>query len=132
MMPRGHVDVLFEPGGTGGFLFADEIDLIVLNELAHDLDHRRGGLLIGIHQRLYTYIYNRTLTTFLLIVNPADDGDDGVHEALVVHAVFAMEMGGLRILLMEQVIGVDCCVFITEEPVDTLAVLVGQPLEALF
>ena len=68
----------------------------------------------------------------LTVVNPSDDGDDTVHEALVVHAVLAMEADGLRIDATEQVEGVDGGVLIAKETVYALAVFVVNAQETLF
>ena len=68
----------------------------------------------------------------LAVVNPADDGHHRVHKRLVVHAVLPMEVQGLRINAMEQVVGVYRCVLVAKESVDTLALLIVDALEALF
>ena len=69
---------------------------------------------------------------FLTVVNPTDDGHYRVHKRLVVHAVLAMEVDGLRIGAMKQIIGIYRRILIAKESEDALALLVSNTTEALF
>ena len=137
--PGGYVDVLLQPaGGLGVGLghgrrcWGHEVHLVALNELAHGLLAAAGGMAIGILQGLQAYVDDGTLAALLAVIDPADDGQDAVHERAVVHAVLAVEADGLRIVLMEQAEGVDQIVLVAEEAEHAAAVLVVKTLEAPF
>ena len=68
----------------------------------------------------------------LAVVNPTNDRYHAVHERLVVHAVFAVEMDSLWIDTMKQVVGVYRRVLVAEETIDAVQLVVGDTLEALF
>ena len=68
----------------------------------------------------------------LLVVNPAYDGHHTVHVALVVHTVFAVEMSGLRVMLIEHVVSVHQVVAVAKESPHVLAVVVSHSYETLF
>ena len=130
MVPSGYVDVICQP--TIGVLCPDEINLIVLNQHAYGFLNGREGFLVVIHQTFYTYIYYRTLTLLLKIVNPTDDGNNAVHERTVVHAVLTVEVECIGVDFVKHVEGVDCGVFVAKESVDTLTVFVRNAFEAMF
>ena len=68
----------------------------------------------------------------LAIVDPTDDGQYGVHERTVVHAVLTVEVGGQWVLLMEQSERVNHLVVVAKQTIDAASLLVVDPLEALF
>ena len=70
----------------------NEEHLVVLYQSAYGLLYRRGRQALGIFHGLQSDIDDFPLSSFLSVVNPSDDGHDAVHVALVIHAVFAMEV----------------------------------------
>ena len=93
-----------------------EVELVGLEQGADGLLGRTVGLLVLIGEGVDVDIDDRTLATFLMIVDPTDDGNHSMHEGVVVHAMFAMKADGGKVVGMKEVVGVDRCVFIAEEP----------------
>ncbi len=98
--------------------------LIVFYQAADGFLAAAHGLLPLVGQRVETDIDDGALALLLPVVEPANDGQHRVHEAVVVHAVLAVEADGPRIVLVKQVEGVNGGVFVAEEPNDTVQLLV--------
>ncbi len=132
VVPGRHVDVFGHPGAHRGHVVTDEIHLIVLDEHTYGLHHRRGGVVVGIVERLHTNINNRPFAVLLAVVDPSDHGHDSMHKRVVVHAVLAVEADGLAVVLCEGVVGMHQRVLVAEESEHPLLLVVGDALEVAF
>ena len=60
-----------------------------------------------------------------------DQGDDGGAEGFVVEAVLSLKALCIGVVLLEEVVAVDCGVVVAEQAVGVLAVKIGDALELL-
>ena len=125
--PGWHADVLLQlllevADGGGRHIEADEVDLIALYELAHSLLAGGPRLAVGLPQGFGADVDDGPLALLLPVVDPAYDGQHGVHERVVVHAVLTVKVYGLQV--GEDVEGVDQLVAVAEESPDVM-LLVG-------
>ena len=108
-----------------------EVELVGLEQGADGLLGRTVGLLVLIGEGVDVDIDDRTLATFLMIVDPTDDGNHSMHEGVVVHAMFAMKADGSRVVGMKEVVCVDGGVFIAEEAFHARLFLIINTFEAV-
>ena len=94
-------------------------------------DETRLWLTIAIHQGISIDIQGRAFPTLLLVAYPAYHWHYTMEERAVVHAMFAMEMGCMSVVLAEEVEGVDNRVVVAKESID-MVVVVGSMLEVEF
>ena len=135
MSVGGDVDVLIEPVvglriivGIGRCRCYEK-QVVVFQQCADGFLRRALRLLPLVDEGADGDVDDGAFPTLLAVVYPSDDGHDGVHEAMVVHAVLAVESHGLRIVLAEQVVGVDCGVGVAEESPYVLFLLAAEVSE---
>ena len=97
--------------------------LIILDKQTYGFLAAAVRFVIGVNKRLYTYIYNRTLTMFLFIINPANNRNNCMHKRAVVHAVFAVEVCGQWVVLAKHIESIYEVVLITKESINALFLL---------
>ena len=107
-----------------------DIYIVMLYQHLVCLVHAAGCLHVTVVQGIEVDIYDRALLAVLLVVYPADYRAEIVECHLVDESVLAMEVDGLRIVLVEEVEGVNHRVFIAEEAVNSCLLLRGDVLEA--
>ena len=81
--------------GRRGF---HDVDLVFFYQLTKGFLQARAWLAIVVGEAAAVDIHYLALTPFLPVVYPANHGHHSANEALVVHAVGAMEMGGLWVM----------------------------------
>lgn len=94
-------------------------------------DETRLRLAIAIHKGICIDIQGRTLPTLLLVAYPAYHWHHAMEERTIVHAMFAMEVGSMSVVLAEEVEGVNNRVVVAKESID-MVVVVGSMLEVEF
>ena len=82
-----------------------------------------GCLHVTVVQGIEVDVYDRALRAVLLVVYPSDNRTEIVECYLVDKPVLAMEWDGERIVLVEEVEGMDQRISIAEETVNTLLLL---------
>ena len=113
-----------------GWRWGYDIYVVMLYQHLVSLVHRTGCLHVTVVQGIEVDVYDRALLSVLLVVYPADYRTEIVECNLVDKSVLAMEWDGLRIVLMEEVEGVDHRICITEETINTFLFLGSDILEA--
>ena len=126
-----HVNIAFEPrkdafgmSMVGGRAGRKEIDVVGFDERHDRLLHAGDRLVIGIAHGIDADEHDRTLATLLPVVHPTDDRHNGMHEGVVVHAMLTMETDGTRIVLEEEVVGMDQRIVVAKESNDEAFVVV--------
>ena len=92
------------------------------------LNKTRLRLTIVIHQSICIDIQSRALPTLLLVTYPAYHRHYTMEERAVVHAMFAMEVGSMSVVLAKEVEGVDNRVFISKKSIYML-IIIGSMLK---
>ena len=113
-----------------GWRWGYDIYVVMLYQHLVSLVHRTGCLHVTVVQSIEVDVYDRALLAVLLVVYPSDYRTEIVECYLVDKAVLAMEWDGERIVLMEEVEGMDQRISISEETVNTLLLLGSNVLEA--
>ena len=103
-----------------GWRLGYDVYIIMFYQHLVSLVHRAGSLHVTVVQGIEVDVYDRALLAVLLVINPADYRTEIVECYLVDEAVLAMEWDGERIVLMEEVEGMDQRISIAEETVNTL------------
>ena len=93
--------------------------------------HTASCFHVTVVQGIEVDIHDRTLFAVLLVVNPTDNWAEIMERHLVDEAVFAMEMDGLRIMLMEDVEGMNHWVVVAEEAIHSGLFFGRDVLEAM-
>lgn len=99
-----------------GWRWGYDIYVVMLYQHFISLVHRAGCLHVTVVQGIEVDVYDRALLAVLLVVNPADYRTEIVECYLVDKSVLAMEWDGERIVLMEEVEGMDQRIGISKRP----------------